>query len=440
MLECGFGLEDLTPAVGTRMSGFAVRTQPSIGVHDRLSARALAFRDGESAAVLVVLDVLGIARGWTERIRGGIQRALGVPPEHIGVVATHTHGGPVTLPTALLGTVEPAVERRVIEAAVAAARRAMTARAPATLRFGRGCEPDVGRNRRDRSGPIDATVPVARLDRTDGSLLGLLVSYACHPVTLGPTNVHFTRDYPGFVIDALEERYPGSAVVFATGCCGQINTGHRAEDSLQGIGMERRTFREARRLGHMVAAAAWHECERLVAPDATPIRGTPIAGARRTVSLPLRDATVPSEDQREADRAWLDRIRRDGGSPAERAEAEVRVAWAEKASWDRTTVETEVQWLRIGELHLALFPGEPFVEFGLDLRARHPDLALVTLGYANDAPGYLPTDAAMRDGGYEVEGSYRYYGTPAPYAPGVQAALQSALEDAHGETMRGNAA
>jgi hypothetical protein len=43
----------------------------------------------------------------------------------------------------------------------------------------------------------------------------------------------------------------------------------------------------------------------------------------------------------------------------------------------------------------------------------------MTLGYADDCPGYFPAGREeYPDGGYEVEDAHRYYGAPAPFAAG----------------------
>ena len=41
----------------------------------------------------------------------------------------------------------------------------------------------------------------------------------------------------------------------------------------------------------------------------------------------------------------------------------------------------------------------------------------MVLGYANGDIGYIPTQPAYAQGGYEVEDAYKYYGYPAALAP-----------------------
>jgi N-acylglucosamine 2-epimerase len=68
----------------------------------------------------------------------------------------------------------------------------------------------------------------------DGTTLGVLCHYACHPVTLGPDNHRVTADYPGYLVRELEARHPGATAMYVPGCAGQLNTGHSAADSVTG--------------------------------------------------------------------------------------------------------------------------------------------------------------------------------------------------------------
>ena len=65
-------------------------------------------------------------------------------------------------------------------------------------------------------------------------------------------------------------------------------------------------------------------------------------------------------------------------------------------------VKTFVQALRIGNLGVATFPGEAFVELGLDVKARSPFNPTMMVELANDYRGYIPTVEGHAAGGYET--------------------------------------
>ena len=427
------------------MSGFAARTSPSVGVHDALQARAAAFVGAAGRpVVLIVADVIGLDARSTRRVRRRLRSSHGLPAERVAVVATHTHGGPPTLPRAFLGPVEPAVLRAVEDAAVGAARRALDALAPATLRHASAELTGVARNRRDADGPADPRVDVLWAERA-GEPVGVLATFALHPVVLGPDNLLLTRDFPGFAVDALERAFPGCVALFANGCAGQINHGHAASASWTVAPSATRTYEVAAAIGERIGAAAAGAMRS--GGDVLATAGE-LRAVRRRVQLPLsppptdpaadalrwRDEIAQARETGDADRValleplvtWAETVALgQGGQPARRAAGfrDGRGGPLERSG--RTARTSEVQAFGLVGRALVLLPGEPFVEYGLALRRAFGG-RVVPLGYANDAPGYLPAGTAFAAGGYEVDTAYRYYGSPAPYDPATEARLLGA--------------
>ena len=208
---------------------------------------------GESAVALLTLDVIDLDAGSVRVIRDRAAALTGIPAARIGVTGTHTHGGPATPAGRWLGRADPAYLATLCATAAGAVAIAAGQMEPVVLRWACGAEPTVGKNRRVPGGVIDPDVPMLRFGRHDGTVAALLVSYACHPVTLGPNNLLATADYPGYVTRTLEAAYPGAFVLFATAPCGQINTGHTARDGVRGRTSEWRTYGEAERIGRAVA-------------------------------------------------------------------------------------------------------------------------------------------------------------------------------------------
>jgi hypothetical protein len=65
-------------------------------------------------------------------------------------------------------------------------------------------------------------------------------------------------------------------------------------------------------------------------------------------------------------------------------------------------LKTEIAALRLGEVAFLFVPGELFVEIGLAIRHESPHRHTFVVGYAEDAIGYIPTDQAFAEGGYEL--------------------------------------
>ncbi len=104
----GVAVEDITPdaamlASGLRLAGFAARSDPATGVHDRLTARAVVVED----TAIVIADVIAFHEDSSARIRA----RCGLPKDRMIVAATHTHGAPFMVPGRLGGEPDPAFLR-----------------------------------------------------------------------------------------------------------------------------------------------------------------------------------------------------------------------------------------------------------------------------------------------------------------------------------------
>lgn len=377
------------------MAGFAARTLPATGAHDPLELRAIAVSaldDPRNTSLLMVADLIALDGDTVAEMSALVATRLGLSAGQISIGVTHTHGGPAVTGTRLGGRADPAYMRQLAEAAVDCADRALRAQSSATVCVGRGEVHGVGHNRRASECVVDPTVHAVVLRGLDGDLLGVLFSYACHPVVLGPDNRLITADWPGFARAHLE-RSLGVPTIFAQGCAGQINTGHSAEDSLLGRPSVRRTFEEAERIGKAVAQAA----ERAVytALDAAP---------------PVEVAHLP----------------RAGPATVSTASEVVALPFRSSAA-DALSVPVVLH--RWGDARLLCLPGEPFVEMALDTRAATGDPDLLVLGYTGGVPGYLPYPPALYDnGGYEVCEAHHFYGQRDAFAPEAGLALRAASD------------
>ena len=65
-------------------------------------------------------------------------------------------------------------------------------------------------------------------------------------------------------------------------------------------------------------------------------------------------------------------------------------------------VKTFVQAMRVGSMGIATYPGEAFVELGIETKAKSPFKTTMMVELANDYRGYLPTVEGHELGGYET--------------------------------------
>ncbi|MFP4058563.1 MAG: neutral/alkaline non-lysosomal ceramidase N-terminal domain-containing protein [Candidatus Brocadiia bacterium] len=427
-LRAGIARANLTPYVGAFLAGFASRDRPSEGIHDELFARALVLEAGQRTVALVTCDLVGLGTDSVGRIREHVEEATAIAPDAVMVACTHTHSGPTTGILRHPGF-DPhllAVTERKIAGAVAEAHRSM---AEAALGWGTGQVP-IGVNRRERgddgamrlgrndAGPVDHELGVLRVDGAEGRPMALVAVYACHPVVLGGGNYLVSADFPGQLAALVERVHPGALCGFLNGACGNINP-PRVGGS----------FEDARRLGMRLGAEA------LAAAERVECRPEVVLEARQAVAdAPLDDLPPAGEarDLVEARTKELDQQLARGELSRELADADPALGYARDVVTEYgnprrpSSRPLELHALRLGEGLVVGMPGETFVELGAAIQAASPLPHTFVVGYANGTVGYIPTDAAFQEGGYEVERAHQFYRGIYRFAPGTEAAVVEA--------------
>jgi neutral ceramidase len=403
--KAGYAACDITPPVGVDLTGFIARTGPSTGIRDPLSARGLVLDDGRTRIALIACDVLGFEADFVRRVRAGITEATGIPASHALIAATHTHSGPATMFLQDCGERDEGymqeLEQRLVDLCV----QAFAALEPARLAIGRNENVEGVHNRRRPGDMIDPEIGLLRVERGDGSLLALLVNYACHPTTLSSDNRLISADYPGLVRTELEAA-TGAPVLFLMGAIGDVGPVERGPASLE-------------RIGKAVARAAL---------DALPkmeLMAEPVLSARSEV-LDLPMLSIPAVDALAAPAVEEpDRLGRAGveGDALQRKIQAALARWAERvrevyeAGCLRSTVSAELQVICIGDVAIVTAPGELFCELGLQIKRGIDARLVLVCGFGNDNIGYIPARRAYVHGGYEIADAYKFYGYPAALAP-----------------------
>ena len=162
------------------------------------------------------------------------------------LTSSHTHTGPVIRDSLIdmynfSAEQASAVSRytaRLEQDVVRVVEEALRNLAPAKISYGVG-QAEFAVNRRlpsptgykiavNPDGPVDRTVPVLRIDDSNGTLRAVLMGYACHNTTLTGEFYQFSGDYAGFAQRELEQQYPGALALFVTGCGADANPNPRS--------------------------------------------------------------------------------------------------------------------------------------------------------------------------------------------------------------------
>jgi len=376
-LRAGVAKADLDPSIGIPMAGYGT-ARFAKGTLDPLEARVLAVSDGDRSIAFITLD---LCFTFDEKVMDQIRRDVSGSVGDVIFHASHTHSGPTysEAPQAL----DHAVPR--IENAIREAAKNM---APARIGNGWG-QTEIGFNRRyvEMDGavrmfwrnevkvtttfPVDPTVGVIRIDRSDGTPLAILVNYACHPVVLGPDNLNYSADFPGEMRRYVEhEMGSGTMAFFLQGAPGDINPYYDktpliedAVDVMKQTGIK--LGAEAVRVARSVKTA----------PPQNP-------------SIRTKIVVLPVENRWDTKKIE-EMIAQSGSSSGISKRLLVK------------HMEIPVTTLLLDrDIAIVGFAGEPFVEFQMQLRAKSPVANSFLLGYTNGYYAYLPTIAAAARGGY----------------------------------------
>jgi hypothetical protein len=440
----GFARADITPPVGIyhRLWGAALHER-STGVHRRLLATAMWMEPAEQvtgdAQLILGLDQCLLDAGDIAAIRSRVTQVVPLSPSQVHISCSHTHasGWMSRSRAAYPGgeLIEPYL-KQLARTCADLARRAADAVRPADIVYGTGRCPLAGLRDlfdADRqqyvcgfnpTGTADDTLLVARVTTEDGSTLGTVVNYACHPTTLAWENTLLSPDYVGAMREVVEQQ-TAAPCLFLQGASGDLGPrdGFVADPTV--------ADRNGRQLGFAVLS-----CLESLPPPGTRFEytGAIVSGATlgiwrhrpvdaqsaarlsewdwRTVTidlpyrsdLPTTEATRAELARWEADRESariandLDHMR-DCHAHAERANRQLARLAALPAG---ETYPYTIVLGRAGTARWLLAPGEPYQVFQTTLRASFPESAVMIAILTNDRlPGYLPTAESYGRGIYQ---------------------------------------
>lgn len=400
---------DATPALGEPL----IWVTPAERVADPLWAKGVVLEDRGGRYVLCAVDWCGIGGATHRLFREKIAAAAGTDPSRVAVHSVHQHTAPYIdgdgyrilgkLPNPPLrmsdlfleevtGRLADAVRQAVARLEpfdragvsetrverVASARRLWSGDGKLVTRFSTsGQKPELAAM---PEGPIDPQLRTVTLARGAKPLVRLHY-YATHPQTFCCEGT-VSGDFVSAAREAVE-RETGVPQIYFTGASGDVTVGKyndgstRAREEL--AARLTRTLQEANRPARY-GKAAW------------------VNWRVERFSLPPRgDAARESP----------------GGSGQQLYRAAITAAFAER------TQPLEAVLLEIGAAHIVHLPGEPMLEFQNYARGLCPKEFVALAGYGDISPGYLCTDKAYTEGGYEP--------SAANAAPGTEARVKEAI-------------
>lgn len=394
MFAVATGSVDITPGSALPMGGYG-GDAPRLaqGTNEPLTARCTVLWDDGVPFVVVSVDVLGFREGAHSRIRMGVL-GHGVSSAAFVLTATHTHNAPaldegldpyVAYNLTDLGATDLYTTWLVDGVVDLVGDVLASPQTPCTVEYA-VTEQHFSRNREGYP-DVETDVPVLVARDLDGDPRAVLFGYGAHPVAAGIQRV-FDPDYPAQAIKQVEAAFPAALGQFVLGPAGD-------QDPVGGGGVV-----ESDALGEMLGDSVVEA----VLSGGRPLTG-PVSAAYSTVALPL-DIVLTPQNVAAVQAAFATRAANPTRPGLVRRHAERMVTLIEESSLE--LLETEIV-LPVQRWHLAGDPGLTVVFSGGEVVAHYAAVlreenggsaGLWFVAYADEVPGYIPSDDMLRRPGY----------------------------------------
>ncbi len=413
-MKAGFAKTDITPRVGVELTGFGpFLNRYSIGVRDKLWARAMALEQDERRVVLISCDLIGVSQSITAQVRRLVGESSGLPPQAIMLHTTHTHSGPNVAGYHGWGEMDAPYREILPQRIAEAAIRALACLRETSVFHAETPCAGIGVNREyDLDAPpleevlqeswrpakpelTDTTCHVVRFE-TDGKLVGFFSYFGCHPVVCCQSTRYIHGDYCGVATNMLEREHPGSIGLFLQGAQGDVNSCVVHKPEAEAL------------LALDVIASRYARAVRRGLVEAQPVRVDSLGCILRTVSFSRKPLDL---DQLRLLLAEEEKIMH--APDASDSDRNVRMAtvnalalrqWIAAAEAGKVEAPpTEVQGFRVGPILLLASPFETFQAIKNDVKARAGPSVTLVLGCTNGALGYAPDHTAAARGGYAAD-------------------------------------
>lgn len=396
--KVGFAKVDITPELGCLLYGYP-RERRAQRVMDPLSVGAAAFKQGEKTVLLMNTELCAFNVETCAEIREAVGKEVSVDKDNIVYSVTHTHSGPVTHTSVGWGETDMSyINDILIPASIEAAKKAVASMQDAVMGFGSAdCMAGINRREIDPDGNVilgqnpdgayDPTMVVMSFKNLDGKNIGSMVFFATHPTVAG-SNFSLTRDWPGVMIDRVEES-TGAPCIYINGAEG--NVGPRLSNGLT-TGDEE----DVAVIGNIAGDSAEKALESIteyIVPD--------LKSYTEDIVFPFVEPPSLEEIT-----AQIDAM----GNPEELYATQYHTYMHLKKIQDmlksgdefpkgRPHRETVIS---LGDLALVPVPFEAFSEIAMNLREKSPYKQTVMLGLSSGTCSYLPSEEQIPYGGYEV--------------------------------------
>ena len=402
-------------------------------IHSELRVQATVLEDeNKNRVIFFACDFCDVNKTIIDQIKDHAKQKYNVPFESFCFNVSHTHSAPALSEkeahTPQCFDAEYA--EFVIDEAKKVIDDAMQKFTLANLAYKEYLCTSVAINRRrlvdglyvmdpNPDGPVDHRVEVIEItSANDNSLIGAIIKYACHPVTVGP--IGLGPDYPGFMRDYFEKKHPGATAMFIQGCCGNTRIQIVDQDVTKFTG---KSVEVAMRFGRDLALSV----EWALAQEGQQIKG-PIKTSLGTIKLPLQKYSKETIEEirngriEDCWRSYIDKW------------AENFLAKIEAGENLPTELDYMIQIISFGHnsSNPFIFVGlqdEVVTEYGFEIGNKLKNTNNIVAAYCNQRSTYIPTAEILSQGRYEADAPLIGNRFPARFSPQIEPLIINAAVD-----------
>ncbi len=413
MLKAGFARADITPPLGNPLHGY-FKVRVADGVLDPLMLNAVAVSNEKETVVIIVADFIGITLDESLKIRETVAKTLDISMDNVIVQALHQHTsvrfGERGQSSDQLKDAEymDIVRRKFCDVAKMAMDDMDECEMSVTFKetdvpisFVRRFKMKDGSTRTnpgclnpDIDGPIglaDNTVRLVKLEREFKNDIAL-VNFSTHPDVIGGNK--YSADWPGFVRNYVEKDIEGVSCIVINGAQGDVNHIDVSKESL-GKDTDRR-YAHSQFMARTITDTVldiWDEAEFCEGED--------ISTEIRILNTPTNTSGI--ERVEECKQILADHY---SGKKVIGISAGLGEFSRISSLYNETLFQkVPLTVVKIGDLTLVGFGGEPFTDYATFARAAAPDKFVISMCCTNGYQGYIPSKSAFDEGGYEAGSS-----------------------------------
>ena len=415
MLKAGFARVDVTPPLGSPLAGYFYERSAD-GILDPIQLNAIAFSDGESTALIVASDFIGMDLEHCTEVRELISERTGIAADHIMISCLHQHtslriGGkgyaelkdPVymnvlyrkygdvaqlavnDMSDATVGT----AEARALEDIAFVRRYWLEDGSVATNPSRRGPKPV---RRCDES---DNTVRIIRFKRADKKDIAY-VNFSTHPDVISGTKL--SADWPGFVRRKVEAQIDNTVCLCHVGCQGDSNhcDFFKPADQMYPCGAH---YPHSEYMGRVIVDTVKTIWDKTVEHTEHKVFGG--------FNIIYNRTNTEGEEKYEECKKFYDDYNAGKFDPKPHITV---LAYNRRIIGLRTSPiyrPVPVTVLGLGDIAFVGFGGEPFTHYTIAAKEAAGDKKTVFCScVTNGNQGYLPHARAFEEGGYEAASSF----------------------------------